>query len=88
MFITGKPFIMKRILAILILTVSLAACGNNTADTTDDGTAPGEDASGGTTPSITSGNTAARQGQEIPRDSIETSADSTGNIKPGDTTKK
>lgn len=76
---------MKRILAILILTVSIAACTNNTADTT---VTPGDDASGGTTPSVTSGNTAARQGQEIPTDSVETSADSTGNIHPADTTKK
>ncbi len=80
---------MKRLFAIFALTVSLAACGNNTADTTtDSNTTPGEDASGGTTPSITSGNTAARQGQEIPRDSIETTADSTGNIRSADTTKK
>ena len=81
---------MKRILAIFALTVSLASCGNNSADTTttDSSTMPANDASGGTTPSITSGNTASRQGQEIPQDSVETSADSTGNIHPADTTKK
>lgn len=84
---------MKRIFAVLALTISLAACSGNGSssdgsDTAATNIAPGDDASGGTTPSITSGNTAARQGQEIPRDSIETLADSTGNIRPGDTTKK
>ena len=81
---------MKRILAIFALTVSLAACGDsssNSSENNKEGTAPGQDASGGTTPSITSGNTASRQGQEIPRDSVELSSDSTGNIHPGDTTK-
>lgn len=73
-----------------MITFSLAACGSNTADTTttDSTTSPGNDASGGTTPSVTSGNTAARQGQEIPQDSVELSSDSTGNIHPADTTKK
>jgi hypothetical protein len=33
-------------------------------------------------------NDAATHSQEIPRDSVETSADSTGNIRPGDTTKR
>ena len=81
---------MKRLFAIFAITISLTACGNNSADksTTDSSTTPGNDAAGGTTPSVTSGNTAARQGQEIPADSVETSADSTGNIHPGDTTKK
>lgn len=78
---------MKRILAIFVLTVSLAACSGNSSENNDNGTAPGEDAAGGTTPSITSGNTASRQGQEIPADSVEVSSDSTGNIHPGDTTK-
>ncbi len=76
---------MKRIIAVLIITASIAACGNKT---NDGSTAPGNDAAGGTTPSITSGNNAARQGQEIPTDSVETSKDSTGNIHPADTTKK
>lgn len=79
---------MKRLLVVFALTVFLASCGNksNTPDNT--GAAPDNDASGGTTPSITSGNTASRQGQEIPTDSVERTSDSTGNIHPGDTTKK
>lgn len=79
---------MKRILVILAITISLAACSNSSNNANDGSTAPGNDAGGGTTPSVTSGNTASRQGQEIPTDSVETSADSTGNIHPGDTTKK
>ena len=80
---------MKKIIAVLLIAVSIAACSNNSNNKATDGsTAPAEDASGGTTPSVTSGNNAARQGQEIPTDSVETSKDSTGNIHPGDTTKK
>ena len=86
-----KHFNMKRLLAMITLTVCLAACGNNSNNNSgaaDGSTSPANDAAGGTTPSITSGNTASRQGQEIPTDSVETSKDSTGNIHPGDTTKK
>ncbi len=79
---------MRKIILAFAIAVSLAACGNNNNNANDGTTAPGKDASGGTTPSITSGNEAARQGQEIPTDSVETSKDSTGNIHPGDTTKK
>ena len=79
---------MKKIILAFAIAVSLAACGNNSNNANDGTTAPASDASGGTTPSITSGNKAARQGQEIPQDSVETSKDSTGNINPSDTTKK
>lgn len=85
---------MKKMILVFAITACFAACGNNdnnnnnATNPTDGSTAPANDAAGTTTPSITSGNEAARQGQEIPRDSVETSADSTGNIRPGDTTKK
>lgn len=79
---------MKKIILAFSLAICLAACGNSNNNASDTSVAPGNDAAGGTTPSITSGNQAARQGQVIPTDSIETSRDSTGNIHPGDTTKK
>ena len=78
---------MKKVILAFTIAFSLAACSNSN-NTNDGSTAPGNDAAGGTTPSITSGNTASRQGQEIPTDSVEISKDSTGNIHPGDTTKK
>ena len=71
-----------------MIAASITACSNKNSNATDGSTAPAGDAAGGTTPSVTSGNTASRQGQEIPTDSVETSKDSTGNIHPGDTTKK
>ncbi len=79
---------MKKMIAVFIIAASFAACNNSSNNANDGSTSPANDASGGTTPSITSGNNAARQGQEIPTDSVETSGDSTGNIHPGDTTKK
>lgn len=73
---------MKKIIAAAAITVSLAACGNNGSNNV----ANDDTRSKPTT--ITSGNTDARQGQVIPTDSVETSKDSTGDIRPGDTTKK
>ncbi len=70
---------MKKILALFIITVSIAACGNTNSN---------ENTSGAdSVTTITSGNTDARQGQRIPTDSVELLSDSTGNIRPGDTTK-
>ncbi len=79
MFNLHKTFSMKKIILALLITASIAACSSN-GNT--------KDSAADTTTTITSGNTNSTQGQDIPRDSIETSSDSTGNIHPGDTTKK
>jgi hypothetical protein len=71
---------MKKIIVLFVITASIAACGNGNSANTGH--------AGDSTPTITSGNTDARQGQVIPTDSVERSSDSTGNIHPGDTTKK
>lgn len=73
---------MKRFVLLLLIAGSIAACGNN--DNNSDDVTSGAD----TTTTITSGNTHATMGQEIPRDSIEMMSDSTGNLMHGDSTQK
>ena len=76
---------MKKLIGILMIAAVFAACGGG--ESTED---KGEQAADTThivptTPA--EGNEAATHSQVIPRDSVETSSDSTGNIRPGDTTK-
>ena len=77
---------MKKLIGILMITAAFAACGGN-ASTEDKGEQAADTTQiGPTTP--TTGNEAATNSQVIPRDSVEMSSDSTGNIHPGDTTKR
>lgn len=75
---------MKKLILVLVITASIAACGNNNNDKGNDTSIMN---SADSTPTITSGNTNSTMGQEIHRDSVERSSDSTGNIHPADTTK-
>lgn len=72
---------MKKMILLLLIAGSIAACGNNDS-TNDNDITSGAD----TTKTITSGNNAATMGQEIPRDSLEMKSDSTGNIPHADST--
>jgi len=77
---------MKKLVGTLMIIVALTAC--NSSSSTE---SKGEQAADTTHIQPTNPateNDAATHSQVIPRDSVETSADSTGNIKPGDTTKR
>ncbi len=71
---------MKKFLLFIVIVAAIAACGGGTNKDAGPDTAMIN-----TTP--TSGNDDATNSQKIPMDSVEMSSDSTGNIKPGDTTK-
>lgn len=79
-----KPNDMKKMIALLMFVAALAACNGGTADSETENYGP-DTAPVNTTPRT--GNQDATMGQQIPRDSVELSSDSTGNIRPGDTTK-
>ena len=77
---------MKNFFGVLMIVAALAAC--NSSSSTE---SKGEQAADTTQIQPTdpaSQNDAATHSQVIPRDSVERSSDSTGNIKSSGTTKK
>lgn len=77
---------MKKLIVALMIVSAFTACGGG--DSTED---KGEQAADTTEIQPTNPatqNDAATHSQAIPRDSVETSSDSTGNINPADTTKR
>jgi len=76
---------MKKLFGTLMIVVALAAC-NSSSSTESKGEQAADTTEIRPTNPATE-NDAATHSQVIPKDSVETSADSTGNIKPGDTTK-
>jgi hypothetical protein len=77
---------MKKLVGTLMIIVALTAC-NSSSSTESKGEQAADTTEIRPTNPATE-NDAATHSQVIPRDSVETSADSTGNIKPGDTTKR
>ncbi len=76
---------MKKLFGVLLIAATLAACNSN--DSTEDKGEQAADTTEIRSINPATINDAATHSQIIPRDSVETSADSTGNIHPGDTTK-
>jgi len=77
---------MKKLIGILMITAALAACNSGTS--TEDKGEKAADTTEIKPVNPETINDAATHSQTIPQDSVETSADSTGNIHPGDTTKR
>ena len=77
---------MKKLFGTLMIVLALAAC-NSSSSTESKGEQAADTTEIRPTNPATE-NDAATHSQVIPKDSVETSADSTGNIKPGDTTQR
>ena len=76
---------MKKFMSVLMVAAIFTACNSNNNPTEENA----EDAVDTTNIYPTNPatlNQAATHSQDIPRDSVERSSDSTGNIRPGDTT--
>jgi PBP1b-binding outer membrane lipoprotein LpoB len=78
---------MKKFFSILMIAAIITACNSNDNPTEENGEEAVDTTEINPTNPATL-NEAATHSQTIPRDSVEMSSDSTGNIRPGDTTQR